>query len=82
MARRGGAGIAGAPPAQPGRSAMGPPSDDGRFGEFGGLFLPESLVPACQELEREFRAAWADEGFRGEYAAILRDYAGRPTPCC
>ena len=80
MARRGGAGTAGAPPAQPGGSVMGPPSDDGRFGEFGGLFLPESLVPACQELEREFRAAWADEGFRGEYAAILRDYAGRPTP--
>jgi len=59
---------------------MGPPSDDGRFGEFGGLFLPESLVPACQELEREFRAAWSDTGFRAEYDAILRDYAGRPTP--
>src|SRR5439155_17510621 len=76
-ARRGSVGAATAGPAT---SAMGPPSDDGRFGEFGGLFLPESLVPACQELEREFRAAWADEGFRGEYAAILRDYAGRPTP--
>ena len=59
---------------------MQEPSDDGRFGEFGGLFLPEALVPACEELEQAFRAAWADQGFRDEYASILRDYAGRPTP--
>ena len=59
---------------------MREPSDDGRFGEFGGLYLPESLVPACQELDVEFRSAWADESFRDEYMAILRDYAGRPTP--
>jgi tryptophan synthase beta chain len=59
---------------------MREPSDGGRFGEFGGLFLPEALVPACEELEAAFRAAWADDGFRAEYAAILRDYAGRPTP--
>jgi tryptophan synthase beta chain len=59
---------------------MREPSDDGRFGEFGGLFLPEALVPACEELEKAFRTAWADDAFREEYAAILRDYAGRPTP--
>ncbi|MBV8960565.1 MAG: tryptophan synthase subunit beta [Actinobacteria bacterium] len=59
---------------------MQEPSDDGRFGEFGGLFLPEALVPACEELEQAFRAAWADQAFRDEYASILRDYAGRPTP--
>jgi tryptophan synthase beta chain len=59
---------------------MREPSDDGRFGEFGGLFLPEALVPACEELEAAFRAAWVDDGFRAEYASILRDYAGRPTP--
>ncbi len=59
---------------------MGPPEAGGRFGEFGGQYIPEALVPACQELERAFVEAWADDGFRTEYATILRDYAGRPTP--
>jgi tryptophan synthase beta chain len=53
---------------------------DGRFGEFGGRFVPETLVPACEELEAAFREAWADPGFRSELAAALRDYAGRPSP--
>ena len=61
-------------------SLMGEPDNTGRFGEFGGLFLPESLVPACHELEAAFRTAWADDSFHEEYTAILRDYAGRPTP--
>jgi tryptophan synthase beta chain len=61
-------------------SAMGEPSAEGRFGEFGGRFVPESLVPACEELESAFRAAWADPGFHREFEAILHDYAGRPTP--
>src|SRR5437868_7371914 len=61
-------------------AALAEPSPDGRFGEFGGRFLPESLVPACQELEEAFRGAWADPAFQREYAAILRDYVGRPTP--
>ena len=61
-------------------SGMSRPSAEGRFGEFGGRFIPESLVPACEELEQAFTAAWSDEAFRGEYEAILRDYAGRPTP--
>jgi tryptophan synthase beta chain len=60
--------------------ALAEPSPDGRFGEFGGRFLPESLVPACIELEVAFRAAWADPAFHAEYEALLRDYAGRPTP--
>ena len=59
---------------------MGEPSSDGRFGDFGGRFLPESLVPACEELEAAFRAAWADPAFHAEYEALLRDYGGRPTP--
>jgi tryptophan synthase beta chain len=59
---------------------MREPTPDGRFGEFGGRYLPESLVPACIELEKAFRSAWGDPAFRDEYAAILRDYAGRPTP--
>jgi tryptophan synthase beta chain len=61
-------------------SAMGEPSAEGRFGDFGGRFVPESLVPACQELEVAFRAAWDDPGFHAEFEAILHDYAGRPTP--
>ena len=58
---------------------MREPSDDGRFGRFGGRFLPESLVPACQELEAAFRSAWADQDFKDEYLRILRAN-GRPTP--
>jgi tryptophan synthase beta chain len=58
---------------------MGDPGTRGRFGDFGGLFVPETLVPACQELERVFREAWADPGFRGELDRLLRDYAGRPS---
>jgi tryptophan synthase beta chain len=61
-------------------SSMQLPDPGGRFGEFGGQYLPESLVPACQELEAAFTAAWSDDAFRDEYASILRDYAGRPTP--
>jgi tryptophan synthase beta chain len=59
---------------------MGEPSAAGRFGEFGGRFVPESLVPACEELEKAFRSAWADPGFHAELDDILHHYAGRPTP--
>jgi tryptophan synthase beta chain len=52
----------------------------GRFGEFGGRFVPETLVPALEEVEREFRTAWADDEFRTEFAQLLTHYAGRPTP--
>jgi tryptophan synthase beta chain len=58
---------------------MAEPSATGRFGEFGGRFVPETLVPACQELEAAFRDAWADPVFRAELHALLRDYAGRPS---
>ena len=61
-------------------SLMGDPTDDGRFGEFGGRFVPETLVPACEELEIAFRDAWTDPAFRSEYETILKEYAGRPTP--
>jgi len=56
------------------------PVDLGRFGEFGGRFVPETLVPALEELEREFRAAWSSDEFRAEFASLLSGYAGRPTP--
>ena len=62
----------------PGR-LMGPPDAHGRFGRFGGRFLPEALVPACQELEEAFRTAWTDPAFQAEYLGILRAN-GRPTP--
>jgi len=60
-------------------SLMGEPSPEGRFGEFGGRFVPETLIPACYDLEAAFRDAWADTVFRGELDAVLRDYAGRPS---
>ncbi len=52
----------------------------GRFGEFGGRFVPETLVPALIDLERDFREAWSDDAFRAELAELLTSYAGRPTP--
>jgi tryptophan synthase beta chain len=59
---------------------MGQPTADGRFGEFGGRFLPESLIPACAELEAAFTEAWADPAFHEEYESVLHSYGGRPTP--
>ena len=60
-------------------SIMVTPGSDGRFGEFGGRFVPETLVPACQELEAAFTDAWADPVFRGDLDQLLREYAGRPS---
>ena len=60
-------------------TALSAPSKDGRFGEFGGQFVPETLVPACQELERAFNEAWADPAFRVELSRLQREYAGRPS---
>jgi tryptophan synthase beta chain len=51
-----------------------------RFGEFGGVFVPEILVPALDALERAFLDVRDDAAFRVELADLLRDYAGRPTP--
>ncbi len=56
------------------------PSKEGRFGEFGGRFVPETLIPACEELEAAFREAWADPAFVEEFHRILIDYGGRPSP--
>jgi tryptophan synthase beta chain len=52
----------------------------GYFGEFGGQYVPETLLPALQELETAFVAAWDENGFREEFAGYLRDYVGRPSP--
>lgn len=59
---------------------MGEPTPDGRFGTFGGMFVPETVVPACQQLNREFRLAWGDPEFRAELDDLLHRYAGRPSP--
>ena len=67
------------PDAESGPSLNAPPDSTGRFGEFGGRFVPETLVPACQELEAEFNLAWEDPEFRRELDQILTQYAGRPS---
>jgi tryptophan synthase beta chain len=60
-------------------SLLAEPSADGRFGDFGGRYVPETLVPACMELEAAFRHYWSDTAFRTELSDLLRDYAGRPS---
>ena len=59
---------------------MTDPNKEGRFGDFGGRFVPETLIPACEELEEAFREAWNDAEFVEEFHRILRDYGGRPSP--
>jgi tryptophan synthase beta chain len=51
-----------------------------RFGAFGGRYVPETLIPALDELEAAFDDAMADKAFRAELDALLRDYVGRPSP--
>ena len=52
----------------------------GRFGQYGGRYVPETLVPALDELESEFRRAWSSPAFHEEFDGYLTDYVGRPTP--
>ncbi|HUH99932.1 MAG TPA: tryptophan synthase subunit beta [Nitrososphaerales archaeon] len=68
------------PPARGRRGAAGDYPAGGKFGDFGGQFVPETLVPAVQELENAYLAARKDKAFHVELAGLLRDYAGRPTP--
>jgi tryptophan synthase beta chain len=56
------------------------PDAAGRFGEYGGRFAPETLMPALAELEREFESAWNDPAFVGEFHRWLTEFVGRPTP--
>jgi tryptophan synthase beta chain len=51
----------------------------GEFGEFGGRYVAETLMPAVEELAREWPRAWADPLFRSEYRRILSEYVGRPS---
>ncbi len=51
-----------------------------RFGAFGGRYVPETLVPALDQLEEEYERAMADAAFRSELDSLLRTYVGRPSP--
>jgi tryptophan synthase beta chain len=55
-------------------------SRPGRFGVYGGRYVPETLVAALDELEREYNLAKSDAAFQAELADLLHNYAGRPTP--
>ena len=56
------------------------PDERGYFGEFGGRFVPETLMSALEELEREYKRLKDDPSFKEELSYLLREYAGRPTP--
>lgn len=56
------------------------PDELGRFGKFGGRYVPETLVAALDQLVREYNAARRDDGFQRELDDLLRDYVGRPSP--
>ena len=53
---------------------------DGRFGDFGGKYIPETLAPAIEELEKNYLKIRNDKNFKKELGRLLIDYAGRPTP--
>ncbi len=56
------------------------PTGSGRFGDFGGAFAPETLMPALRELTEAFVQAWSDDIFRAELDHLLSSFVGRPTP--
>jgi tryptophan synthase beta chain len=57
-----------------------PVKDRTRFGQYGGRYVPEILMPALEELERAYDKARKDPGFRRELREYMRNYGGRPTP--
>ncbi|HYX80557.1 MAG TPA: pyridoxal-phosphate dependent enzyme, partial [Actinomycetota bacterium] len=61
-------------------TATAMPDARGRFGAFGGRYVPEVLIPALDELDAAWRELQGDASFRGELDALLRDYVGRPSP--
>lgn len=56
------------------------PDAFGRFGPFGGRYVPETLMVALEELEGAWSAAWSDPGYRTELETLWKNYVGRPTP--
>jgi len=56
------------------------PRENGRYGPYGGRYVPETLMAPIEELERAYEQARADRVFQAELDTLLRDFAGRPTP--
>ena len=56
------------------------PDSKGHFGTYGGMFVPETLMAALEELTKEYEAAKSDPQFQEELDNMLREYVGRPTP--
>lgn len=56
------------------------PDEDGHFGPYGGIFAPETLMAALEQLNQEYESVKSDPDFLSEIANDLRDYVGRPTP--
>jgi tryptophan synthase beta chain len=56
------------------------PDADGHFGPYGGVFVPETLMPAIQELNEEYERARQDAEFKFELDRLLSSFCGRPTP--
>jgi tryptophan synthase beta chain len=59
---------------------MARPDARGYYGEYGGKFVPETLMPALDELEKAYAEAMVDKDFQDEFQRLCRDYIGRPTP--
>ena len=56
------------------------PDHNGYFGQFGGRFVPDTLVPAIEELQLEYKLAKKDPHFSTQLKQLLKDYVGRPSP--
>ncbi|MEP4687810.1 MAG: tryptophan synthase subunit beta [Marinomonas sp.] len=61
-------------------SFMNQPDDRGHFGDFGGRYVAETLMPLILDLEREYRAAQADPAFAAQFDDLMKHYVGRPSP--
>ena len=61
-------------------NTMTGPDESGHFGPFGGRFVPETLMGPLQELDEAYKSAVKDPDFNAQLDALLKDYAGRPTP--
>ena len=62
------------------RNSYSQPDAKGRFGQFGGLYVPETLMPLVLELTQAWHDARNDEGFWAEYHSLMKHFVGRPSP--
>src|SRR5579859_3200618 len=70
----------GTPVSSSSSSSPSPSNEPGRFGVYGGRYVPETLMAALEELEREYNKAKRDKKFQARLSELLKTYAGRPTP--